>query len=277
MRSPLGTLLRRSAAEASSWLGRLSPEPEGVLRVIYYHRIDKEDHRSCVTPQAFAEQMAFLRAEAWKPLSLETVAQHLEEGTPFPERAIAITFDDGFKDNFTEALPVLQREAIPATVFLTTDFIGKDELPVLRDRSGIAPLNWDEVRQMVAAGIDLGAHTLTHPSLPELDDAELEHQVLACRERIESETGLRPATFCYPRGHFDERVEACVRRAGYRLALSTLPGGVMPGDAPLRLKRTFIARDDRLRDFSHKLDGSFDRLHALRQGWSQMRSTARAD
>jgi peptidoglycan/xylan/chitin deacetylase (PgdA/CDA1 family) len=276
MRSLLGTLLRRSAAEASFWLGRLSPNPTGLLRVVYYHRIDNEDHRSCVTPRAFAEQMAFLRTEGWKPLSLAAVAVHLGSGEPFPERAVAITFDDGFKDNFTEALPVLQREEIPATVFLTTDFIGTDELPVLRDRSGIAPLDWEEVRQMVSAGIDLGAHTLTHPSLPELDDAGLEHEVLACRDKIERETGLRPATFCYPRGHFDERVEACVRRAGYQLALSTLPGPVHPGDAPLRLKRTFIARDDRLRDFSHKLDGSFDRLHALRQGWSRMRSTVRA-
>ena len=276
MRSRLGTILRRSAAEASSWMQIPGNSNRDHLRIIYYHRIDDEEHRSCVSVKAFAEQMAYLRAENWQVLTLREVAEHLESAKPFPQRAIAITFDDGFQDNYTAALPILQREAIPATVFLTTDFIGTDELPVLRDRQGIPPLNWDQVRAMVEAGIHLGAHTLTHPSLNEIPADQASHEIRECRTRIQQETGVWTEDFCYPRGHYNDVVEEAVRQAGYKTALTTRPGVVQPGDPPLTLRRTFIARDDRLRDFSHKLDGSYDRLHALKQTWGRLRSPARA-
>lgn len=276
MRSRVGTILRRSAAEASSWLQPRGPSTRGQLRIIYYHRIDDEEHRSCVSVKAFTDQMAFLRREAWTILTLKEVAQHLTSGRPFPERAIAVTFDDGFQDNYTAALPILQKENIPATVFLTTDFIGKQELPVLRDRSGIAPLNWEQVRSMAEAGVQLGAHTLTHPSLNELSAEVMTHEIRECRARIHAETGVWAEDFCYPRGHYNDAVENAVREAGYTTALTTRPGIVSANDPPFTLRRTFIARDDRLRDFSHKLDGSYDRLHALKQAWGRLRSPGRA-
>ena len=276
MRSHAGTILRRSAAEASSWLRIPRASDRGNLRIIYYHRIDNEEHRSCVSVAAFAEQMAFLRTEGWSLLTLKQVAKHLNSQTPFPERAIAVTFDDGFQDNYTAALPILQKENIPATVFLTTDFIGTRELPVLRDRSGIAPLNWDQVRSMAEAGVHLGAHTLTHPSLNDVSSEKMVREIRDCRTRIQEETGIWTQDFCYPRGHYNDEVERAVDHAGYTMALTTRPGIVTANDSPLTLRRTFIARDDRLRDFSHKLDGSYDRLHALKQGWGRLRSLARA-
>ena len=103
-----------------------------------------------------------------------------------------------------------------------------------------------------------------------------ESQIRECRTRIQQETGVWTEDFCYPRGHYNDAVEEAVRQAGYKTALTTRPGIVQPGDPPLTLRRTFIARDDRLRDFSHKLDGSYDRLHALKQTWGRLRSPARA-
>lgn len=276
MRSRLGTMLRRSAAEASSWLQPRGVSTRGELRIIYYHRIDNEEHRSCVSVNAFAEQMALLRSEAWTILTLKQVAEHLSAKKPFPDRALAVTFDDGFEDNYTAALPILQKEEIPATVFLTTDYIGTDELPVLRDRRGISPLNWEQVRAMAAGGVQLGAHTLTHPSLNAISSEMMVHEIRECRARIQEETGVWAEDFCYPRGHYNEAVENAVREAGYSTALTTRPGIVSPDDTPFTLRRTFIARDDRLRDFSHKLDGSYDRLHALKQAWGRLRASGRA-
>jgi peptidoglycan/xylan/chitin deacetylase (PgdA/CDA1 family) len=235
--------------------------------VLYYHRIDEEAHRSCVTPRAFAEQMAHLRREGFAVLPLADVRRHLDEHTPFPPSAVTVTFDDGFADNYTSAFPILQRESIPATIFLAAQYIGTQELPVLRDRSGLKPLSWEQVGELARHGIDLGAHTLTHRSLTLLPEDEIRHEVLGSREAIEQHAGVSVRTFCYPRGHFDERVKQIVRDAGFEVACTTLPGCVTPNTHPFSLRRTFVARDDTLRDFRHKLDGSFDLLHEARQWW----------
>lgn len=267
MRSPLQRIGRAVASEAASLLRRARPGRTGTLRILYYHRIDEEEHRSCVSPRAFAEQMSFLRREGYEVLPLSRVRTHLDECTPFAERSVVVTLDDGFADNYTRALPILVRESIPATVFLTAGYLDGPELPVLRDRSGIPPLTWEQARAMAAEGIELGAHTLSHAMLPELDPAALAHEIEGSRDLIAERTGLRPTSFCYPRGRFDARVKQAVRDAGFALACTTLPGCVTPDTHPYSLRRTFVAQDDSLRDFAKKLDGSFDLLHSARQRW----------
>ena len=265
MRSPLERSARLVARETLGALRRLLPAGVPSLRIVYYHRIDDEDHRSCVTPRAFAEQMRWLRTEGFSVLRFDAIAEYLESGRPFPDRSVVITFDDGFADNHRNAFPVLASEGIPATIFLATGFIEGDALPVLRDRSGVAPLSWNQVEEMAQHGIEMGAHTVTHPELPGLDDTALRREVFDCRRAIEERLGRPVGSFCYPRGKFDERVVSAVRKAGYRLACTTLPGPVTADSPPLRLRRTFVARDDGVRDFAHKLAGTWDLLHAVRQ------------
>lgn len=265
MRSGVERSLRVIAREAMGVLRRIAPAPKDSLRIVYYHRIDEEQHRSCVTPTAFAEQMRLLRSEGFRVLPLASVADHLASRRPFPERSVAITFDDGFADNHRNAFPVLSRDALSATVFLATGYVGGDDLPVLRDRSGIRPLDWPQVEEMARHGIEMGAHTVTHPELPGLDDATLRREIRASKQAIEERLGRPVSSFCYPRGRFDERVVREVASAGFGIACTTLPGAVSPGDAPLRLRRTFIARDDGPRDFLHKLAGTWDVLHAAKQ------------
>ncbi len=271
MRSLAGRGVRVVARETVGLLRRLRSVRTSSARVLYYHRIDDEQHRSCVSPAAFAEQMAHLRREGYAVLPLLELRSYLDEHRPFPERAVVVTFDDGFADNFTRAFPVLVRHAVPATIFLTAGFIGGSDLPVLRDRAGIAPLSWQQVEEMSRHGIDFGAHTITHRSLPALDASDLQREVAGSRALIEERCGLQVESFCYPRGELDARVKQAVREAGYRLACTTAPGCVTPRTHPFSLRRTFIARDDGLRDFAHKLAGTFDVLHGARQRWSAAR------
>jgi len=98
------------------------PRPEA--RILSYHRIDDEPHRSCVTPQAFREQMHHLRNEGYDVVPLATVAAQLERRSGFAPRTVAITFDDGFADNYLQAFPVLSAFGIPATIFVTVAGIG---------------------------------------------------------------------------------------------------------------------------------------------------------
>ena len=265
MRSLLGRGVRVLASEALHLLRRVMPEDPGSARVIYYHRIDDEQHRSCVTPRAFAEQMAHLRSEGFNVVPLAAMRAHLDARTPFPARTVAVTFDDGFADNYTAAFPVLAKHALPATIFLAAGFIGGDDLPVLRDRSGIRPLTWDQVREMARGGVAFGAHTMTHRSLTGLPPDELRQEIEQSRDVVAERVGAPADTLCYPRGHVDERVAQATRDAGFAIACTTLPGSVPADTDPFLLHRTFVARDDTLHDFARKLDGSFDLLHAARQ------------
>jgi peptidoglycan/xylan/chitin deacetylase (PgdA/CDA1 family) len=180
---------------------------------------------------------------------------------------VIVTFDDGFEDNYTRAFPLLARREIPATIFLTAGYIGGEQLPVLRDHGAPRPLSWRQVDEMARHGVEFGAHSVTHRSLTTLDGADLRCEIEDSRSVIERQAGIRTRSFCYPRGDFDARVKQAVRDAGYELACTTLPGVVTPDTHPFSLRRTFIARDDTLRDFANKLAGAFDHLHAAVQWW----------
>ena len=86
-----------------------------------------------------------------------------------------------------------------------------------------AAVTWDQLREMNAAGIEIGSHTVTHPILTNVDDEQLRYELVNSRSRLESELGIPVTLFCYPNGSYDERVEAAVRQAGYKVAVTTIP------------------------------------------------------
>jgi peptidoglycan/xylan/chitin deacetylase (PgdA/CDA1 family) len=242
-------------------------------RILYYHRVDDETHRSCVPPAQFYRQMRYLATHEYRVLPLETLCSVLKAGGELPARSVVLTFDDGFLDNYTQAFPILQTFGFPATIFLTVGFIGGAELPVLSGTHRPArPLAWGHVHEMARHGIAFGSHTLTHPSLPRLREEEVVREVHASRLRLEQELGRAAPFFCYPKGEFTPAVKAIVRRAGYDGACSVYPGPVRATADRFALPRTYIARDDTLRDFGNKLRGAWDLLHAGVQRWRGVRS-----
>jgi peptidoglycan/xylan/chitin deacetylase (PgdA/CDA1 family) len=245
-------------------------------RVLYYHRIDDELHRSCVAPEAFRAQMTLLRDRGYRVVPLADLGRGLAAGERFAPGTVAITFDDGFGDNYERAFPVLRALGLPATVFVTTGAVGRG-LRVLRDRPGELPaLTWAQIREMQAGGVAIGSHTVSHPHLTRLPADALTRELAESRTAIAAETGVGTDLFCYPHGDENAAVRAAVRAAGYRIAVSTRPGAVTADSDPLALARTFVARDDTLADFERKLAGAFDVLHHgvqwLRRGWRTARA-----
>jgi O-antigen/teichoic acid export membrane protein/peptidoglycan/xylan/chitin deacetylase (PgdA/CDA1 family) len=184
----------------------------------------------CVTPETFERQLAALRR--WGYASGDLAALHgLAEGRRLGAQHVFLTFDDGFRDNFSEALPLLDRYGFKALVFLVPPLVDSaaplawPEIGIWRDRypGVLRSLSWSEVEAMADAGIEFGSHTLTHPSLPALDDERLRQELVESRARIKDRLGACEAV-AYPFGAWDVRVGAAAIDAGYTFGF-TLPYG----------------------------------------------------
>ncbi len=222
--------------------------------IIFYHCV-KDETNSYLRPTKVADfdhQMRYL-SMAYHPISLESMVGHIQEGTPLPPRAIAVTFDDGYRDNYENAYPVLREYNVPATVFLTVDFIGTGELPRWEKGCYTAEkplmLSWKQVREMSDGGIAFGSHTLTHPFLSRIPRQQAEKEIRLSKDMIEQQTGKPVRTLAYPSGDFNRDVKTMVQAAGYRAAASTAPGRNGAHDDVYALRRNVI----QLQSVCHRL------------------------
>jgi peptidoglycan/xylan/chitin deacetylase (PgdA/CDA1 family) len=247
-------------------------KPKGSVRILYYHSISDAPIRSSVSPAAFAEQMEHLRENGYRVLSLADVVRHIATRAAFPEKCVALTLDDGFKDNYQEAFPILQRAGFTATVFLTAAYIGTDRLPTLTRTDFVPrPLGWNEVKEMHRHGIEVGSHTLTHPMLSRVSPDLARREIVESRRVIEEVLGAPVRFFCYPRGDFDGNVKRLVRDAGYLGACTTLPGVTDLSTDLYTLKRTYVSPQDTGREFAKKLAGAYDLLQQAAHVWRRFR------
>lgn len=235
-----------------------------AIRVLMYHRIaDLAGYdQLAVSTARFEEQMAFL-ARGHRVISLARALDELEAGGP-SQAGVAVTFDDGYRDNFVHALPILRRHAIPATIFVTTAFCDQSmRHPRYPREPARLHLDWDEVRALAAeSGITIGSHTLTHPFLSRLSKARARAEISESRELIAERTGRPADFFCYPSGDFTAREIALVEAAGYRAAVSVAPGGNRGATPRFSLRRTEVTDRDATRELALKLEGAFDPVHA---------------
>jgi peptidoglycan/xylan/chitin deacetylase (PgdA/CDA1 family) len=238
---------RRLAARRHAWTG---------LRILGYHRVSDDVDELAVTPRQFRAQMEALRPSGIEPVRLADISS-LDELAQ-AGRYASVTFDDGYRDNLEHAVPVLRELGIPATVFLPVRIL--DGTATYR-WYGSPPLalRWEEVHALQDEGlVDFQAHTLTHPLLPDLDDASARREIVDGRRELEARLGRTVTSFCYPGGRFGPREVSLVAEAGYRYGVTCLPGVNGPAQPVTGLRRTMIHRDDSLRWFAAKLDGALD-------------------
>ena len=220
------------------------PWREG-LNVLYYHHVF-DDERA-----GFDRQLRFLSDQVeW--VSLDEALNLMKDGGEPGRRYLAITFDDGFENCFTHAMPSLSERSIPAAFFLPTDFVGAhpndDPARVwsfFRKTVNVPFMTWSQCREAAAAGFAFGSHTCSHASLIELDKAHVRWELETSRKIIERELGTPCEHFCAPRGksglHFDaSRDPKLVHETGFRSFLTTEAGINtlnQPFAAPLVVRR----------------------------------------
>ena len=220
------------------------------LPILTFHAIDGCRSVISLTPEVFRSSMAKLFESGYRTLSLLETVDCLHRDTPFPDRSLVITFDDGFQSVYGKAFPVLQRYGMSATVFLTVGekavVKAADRLPSLDMRP---MLSWGEIREMQQNGIAFGAHTLTHPDLIHLPTERIEAEVGKSKAIIEDALGTPVACFAYPDGRFDYRSREIVRQY-FACACSDKLGLVTAGSHPYALERvdSYYLRTNRLFD-----------------------------
>ncbi len=223
--------------------------------ILMYHSIrvpqTPREARYACPPERFRQHLAWLRRHC-ALVSLAQIEAAFVGTASLPDEAVAITLDDGHGDNYTHAFPILQALQIPATVFLATGYLGKTNA-WMQGFPQHPMLTWDQVRDMHRHGITFGAHTVTHPRLPELPPDQAQFEIQACKQQIESIIGAECRYFAYPYGLYNEAILDFTRQAGYRLACSTRSGFNHLERNPYLLHRLEVQGTDALWQLKLKL------------------------
>jgi peptidoglycan/xylan/chitin deacetylase (PgdA/CDA1 family) len=251
-----------------------------VVPILMYHEIASSTvatNRLAVSPYAFAAQLAHLYSEGLSTVTVSTVATALAEGTCLPDRTVALTFDDGFADLHDVALPLLDRYQFTATVYVTTGWIQDAAPPVAEPRPG-QMLSWQQIRDLAEAGVEIGAHSYSHPELDQVPGRQLERELRSSKEILETGLGRPVLGMAYPFGYSSARVRRVAREVGYRYACAVGNRTIGPVWDPFALPRLTVKRSTRLREFDHVIHGQNTQLlflkeHALTKGWAVLRRT----
>jgi peptidoglycan/xylan/chitin deacetylase (PgdA/CDA1 family) len=286
--------------------------------ILRYHSVTDDeattlsylDHGLMVTGEAFSVQLRYLR-RFYNVLSLDEMVDRLHRGHSLPPRSVAITFDDGYRDNYTQAYPLLRAEGLPATFYVTTGCIDggpplwtaklrfmvrrsprehvtfpevlgapaalrtaadrqavftrlvvslknipspqrRDLVDALGERFGVTDftdlasimMSWDDLREMHRNGMTIGAHTVTHPNLPNTDPEEATAEIMGSRDMIAGQLRTPVTHFSYPNGrgsaHLTDTVRDIVRQLAFRSAVTSVPGCVETRADPWALRRVGV-------------------------------------
>jgi peptidoglycan/xylan/chitin deacetylase (PgdA/CDA1 family) len=223
-----------SASEAAGQSGKVrnaTPQPDwrphtGPVPILEYHVLgaapeDAPYPELYVTRPDFHEQMDWLEEHGYEAVTLEQVQDAWYHGGTLPAKPVVLSFDDGYRPQYTYALPELRKHGWAGVLNLKAE--GSD-------------LYESNVKAMIAAGWELAAHTIHHLDLTELGAAQLEEEVAGSRKLLQREYGVPVNNFCYPAGRFNSTVIAAVEAAGYTGATTEIPG-YATGDKPYELAR----------------------------------------
>jgi len=205
--------------------------------ILTYHSISDGHSPLEISPALFVEQMEWLKANA-RVVPLADLCGMLFAGDSFPPRTVILTFDDGFRNFYSAAAPVLARFGFPATVFLPTSFLGRTNAWPGQP-SWVAPqplMDWAQIRELAEQGIAFGSHSVTHPDLTSLANAELKQELEKSKQEIESQTSRHADFFCFPYGRWNLEVKDAARYF-YDGACSTGAGVVELDADPFALPR----------------------------------------
>lgn len=188
--------------------------------ILVYHAVS-DDAASrfrpyAVAPARFAEHVAVMQDLGCVSLTLSDAAQRLFDRAPLPDRAVVLTFDDAFSDFAQHAFPTLMEANFVATLFVPSAYVGATSRWLVREGEERRPMmSWSEIQDVAEAGIEVGAHSHTHPELDRLSKAQLREELQGSKTVLEDSLGRNIAAVAYPFGYHSRRVRQAAHAAGY--------------------------------------------------------------
>ncbi|MCI0660561.1 MAG: polysaccharide deacetylase family protein, partial [Acidobacteria bacterium] len=211
--------------------------------------------RGPYTPtKRFARQIAFLKRQGTVFYTASELIDYFRENGSFPPNGLAITFDDGWKNNYENAFPILRRYGVRATIFLVSSCIGQiSTKAVAEGESAQAHLSREEILEMSRYGIEFGSHSVNHKLLHQLSLEEAKFEIEESKRQIENLLDKSCRVFAYPAGFFTQDVQRAVERAGYITAFSTIYGPSDAVDLYALNRREILRRDIFIFQFARKV------------------------
>ena len=200
------------------------PAANGVPILMYHYirvnpdRRDKLGYGLSVTPDLFRAHVEFLNERGYHAITMRDLTAMLDAKILPPEKSIVLTFDDGYRDAYTEAWPVLKQYGFSATLYVVTDFLEQGPY-----------LTRPQVRELHDSGIEIASHSLSHLNLPTLSTQRITREIFDSRAILQEVIGAPVTNFCYPSGKYNEAIERVVRAAGYGSA-TTVEHGIIRGN-----------------------------------------------
>lgn len=235
------------------------------LSILMYHSIGSGAKMS-ISAEKFEDQMRYLSEGGY---NVVTLGELLSQKAPLSKWTICITFDDGFADNYGIAFPILKKLGLRATFFICTGFVcGEHRISEsFKNYANLEPMTWDEIRSLASAGMEIGAHTHSHPNLYEIDGLEQNVEIIKSKAILEEKISKPVNTFAIPfggSGTYDNKTIGIVREH-FRLCCTThFSTNVYPISKNfLILNRVEIYPTDSLKIFNEKMFGKYDSLRFL--------------
>jgi peptidoglycan/xylan/chitin deacetylase (PgdA/CDA1 family) len=219
--------------------------------VLLYHKIDHPTpdikiRGAFTSPSRFERQMSYLRRHGYSFLTASELVTHFVDYGGFPEKSICVTFDDGWKDNFLNAAPIVKKLGIKATIFLVPSCIDRIADDVTAEGEGPREhLSRTDILEMSENGFEFGSHSMNHRLFNSIPPEEIEQEVMQSKNYIEDLLQTSCDTFAYPAGFFTPESMSLVANAGYAGAFTTTYGSVDEPDI-FALNRVEVLRRDRM-------------------------------
>ena len=196
------------------------------IPILMYHHVGDKQNWLYVRPEIFSQQMDYLLNKGYTTVTLQEVAANLISGALLPPKPVVITFDDGYRDFFTNAFTVLRSRNLKATVFVITQLVDGEDY-----------LTWEQLREIKESGlVTIGDHTLSHKDLANLSQEEIRSQILDAKNILERNLGGKVEVFSYPYGDTNSKVTKILQEGGF-LAAVRVSRGLACAKLPFSLPR----------------------------------------